>query len=277
MRRREIREDSLNWWDRNGLRPTPRSNGVCCVFVAVSTRCFADHPFAEACAQLVDLEFDKVEIWMDESSPHLRVSEVADDPDGFVARYRETTRMPPVAFTAAHDLDLRELLGVTKAAKQLRVTQVTIPASPLGTPFNAEIERLRELTQVARQDGVRLSIRTESNKLTEDAHTAVELCGAVPGLGLSLDPSFFLRRPTSERAMDLVLEQTYHVHLRDSTAQDLQVQVGLGQVDYSKLVVQLRRVGYDRALSIEFLPELMDISQRPLELRKMRMLLESLL
>ncbi len=247
------------------------------MFVAVSTRCFADLPFAEACAQLVDLEFDKVEIWLNESGSHLRVSEVASDPDAFVARYRETTRMPPVAMTAAHDLDLRTLQGLTKAAKQLRVTQITMPASPLGTPFNAEIERLRELTRTARQDGVRLAIRTEGGTLTEDAHTAVELCGAVPGLGLSLDPSHFLRRSTSERAMDLVHEQTVHVHLRDSTPQELQVQVGLGQVDYSKLVVQLRRVGYDRALSIEFLPELMDISQRPLELRKMRMLLESLL
>jgi len=247
------------------------------VFVAVSTRCFADYPFAEACAQLVDLEFDKVEIWLDESSSHLRVSEVADDPDAFVARYRETTRMPPVAFTTAHDLDLKSLQGITKAAKQLRVTQITMPASPLGTPFNAEIERLRELARVARQDGVRLSIRTEAGTLTEDAHTAVELCDAVPSLGLTLDLSLFLKRPTSERAMDLVHERTYHVLLRDSTPEDMQVQVGLGQIDYSKLVVQLRRVGYERALSIEFLPELMDTSQRPLELRKMRMLLESLL
>lgn len=247
------------------------------MFVAVSTRCFAEKPFTEACAQLADLEFDKIEIWMDESGSHLRASEIAADPDAFVARYRETTRMPPVAFTTAHDLDLRELQGIAKAAKQLRVTQVTIPSAPLGTPFNAEIERLRELARVARQDGVRLSIRTEGGTLAEDAHTAVELCGAVPGLGLSLDPSHFLRRPTSERAMDLVIDQTFHVHLRDSTAQELQVQVGLGQVDYSKLVVQLRRIRYDRALSIEFLPELMDISQRPLELRKMRMLLESLL
>lgn len=247
------------------------------MFVAVSTRCFAELSFADACAQLVDLEFDKVELWLDNSGTHLPVAEVADDPDAFVARYRETTRMPPVAFTTAHDVDVRALQGITKAAKQLRVTQVTIPASPLGTPFNAEIERLRELTHTTRQDGVRLSIRTQGGTLTEDAHTAVELCGAVPGLGLSLDPSHFLRHPTNERALDLVYEQTYHVHLRDSTSQELQVQVGLGQVDYSKLVVQLRRVGYDRALSIEFLPELMDISQRPLELRKMRMLLESLL
>jgi sugar phosphate isomerase/epimerase len=247
------------------------------VFVAVSTRCFAEFPFADACAQLVDLEFDKIEIWLDDFGTHLRVSDVAHDPDAFVTRYRETTRMPPVAFTTAHDIDPRMLQGLTKAAKQLRVTQVTIPASPLGTPFNAEIERLRELTRTARQDGVRLSIRTQAGTLTEDAHTAVELCGAVPGLGLSLDPSHFLRHPASERALDLVYEQTYHVHLRDSTPQELQVQVGLGQVDYSKLVVQLRRVGYDRALSIEFLPELMDSSQRPLELRKMRMLLESLM
>ena len=55
------------------------------------------------------------------------------------------------------------------------------------------------------------------------------------------------------------------------------MQVGLGELDYSRLISQLRRVSYTRALSIELLPDLMQDLQRPLELRKMRMLLESLL
>jgi sugar phosphate isomerase/epimerase len=262
---------------RHGLRDTPDNNGVRRVFVAVSTRSFPEVPFADACAQIADLEFDKLELWLDRSGEHLRPGDVSADPEGFIARYREATRLPCVAFALSEGADPTTFAGLAKAAKLLRVTQITIPAAPLGTPFNAEIERLRELAQTASRDGVRLSIRTSAGALTEDAHTAVELCQAVPGLGLSLDPGLYLRRPASERAQELVYEHTFHAHLRDSTAEQFQVPVGLGQVDYSKLISQLRRTRYDRALSIELWPEYFDGAQRPLELRKMRMLIESLL
>lgn len=247
------------------------------MFVAVSTRSFSDLAFDDACAQAFDLQFDRIELWMDDRSGHLTASEVASDPDQFVVRYREATRLSPAAITIAHDLPPDRLRGITKAAKQLRIAQVSLPASDLGTPFNSEIERLRELAFVAAQDGVRLSIRTQRGTLAEDPHTAIELCQAVSGLGVTLDPSHFLRQTSPERAIDLVAPYTYHVLLRDSTADALQVQVGLGELDYSRLITQLRRSGYDRALSIELLPELLSDLQRPLELRKMRMLLESLL
>jgi hypothetical protein len=48
-------------------------------------------------------------------------------------------------------------------------------------------------------------------------------------------------------------------------------------VDYSRLVNHLRRENYNRALSVEILPELSEEMNRPLELRKLRMLLETLL
>jgi sugar phosphate isomerase/epimerase len=69
----------------------------------------------------------------------------------------------------------------------------------------------------------------------------------------------------------------YHVHLRDTAADTLQVQVGLGEIDYSRLITQLQRQNYVRALSVEMLPAQMALETRPLELRKMRMLLETLL
>lgn len=252
-------------------------NGVRRVFVAVSTRCFPDISLGDACAQVTDLEFDKLELWLDDSRSDLRPSDIGADPDAFIARYREATRLPCVAFALSDGVDRATFAGLTKAAKLLRVTQIAVPAAALGTPFNAEIERLRELVQAASRDGVRVAIRTSTGALTEDAHTAVELCQAVPGLGLALDPGLFLRRAVSERALDLVHDHTFHVHLRDSTAEQVQVPVGLGQVDYSRLIAQLRRTGFDRALSIELWPEYLDRDQRPLELRKMRMLVESLL
>jgi sugar phosphate isomerase/epimerase len=53
--------------------------------------------------------------------------------------------------------------------------------------------------------------------------------------------------------------------------------VGLGEVDYSRIIAQLRRYDYTRALSVEILPSLLNGQDRALEMRKIRMLLETLL
>ena len=246
------------------------------MFVAVSTHCFSDLDFSQACTQITDLQFDKLEIWLGDAA-HLDVDEVLADPDGFVNQYREMTRVTPVAITLARDIQSADFVPLLRVAKGLRITQITVPASPLGTPFNDEIERLRELARISTQEGIRVSIKTETGALTEDPHNAIELCQAVKGLGLTLDPSHYLKQPSPDRALDLVYPYTFHVQLRDSTPDELQVQVGLGHLEYSKVITNLRRESYKRALSIEFYPELMVGQERQLELRKMRMLLESLL
>ena len=246
------------------------------MFVAASTRCFAELDFWEALRQITDLEFDKVEFWLDENGS-LKPSVVAADPDDFVAQLRDQSRLSPIAFTLAHDVDEDIFRGLCRVAKTLRVTQVVVPSSPLGTPFNLEIDRLRNLVQIASKDGIRIGIKTQAGRLSGDAHTAVELCQAVDKLGIAFDPSYFLAEKDAEGIVDLAVPRTLHVHLRDSTPEQLQVQVGLGDVDYSRLISQLEREGYRRALSIEILPELMEPTQRPLELRKLRMLIDSLL
>lgn len=247
------------------------------MFVCASTICFWDKSFEEACQLLTDLEYDKLELWLSESSSQIPPSEIAADPEAFVLRYRETTRISPVAFSLAEDLDTKAFAGLSKAAKLLQVTQITIPASPLGTPFNSEIERLQTLIALTNQDGIRLSIKTETGNLTEDPDTAVELCGSVKGLGLTLDPSHYLAGNHRVTSFERFLPHVYHVHLRDSTDKALQVQVGLGEIDYSRLITQLRNTGYNRALSVELIPALTDVATRPLEMRKLRMLLDSLL
>ena len=71
------------------------------------------------------------------------------------------------------------------------------------------------------------------------------------------------------------MKYVQHVHLRDSTKQKLYVRVGQGEVDYGKLIQQLARVNYDRALSVH-MPPLEGFDHRA-EMRKIRLLLESLL
>jgi sugar phosphate isomerase/epimerase len=248
---------------------------VISVFVAASTRCFGDRPFDEACRQLEDLEFERLEVWIDEPGRHLALTDITASPDAFAARCREVTRIPVSSFCLSYEAPQSQFELLCKTAKAMRITQITMPAAPHGTPFNSEIDRLKGFVKAALLEGVRVSLKTEKGRLTEDLRTAVELCTAVPGLGLTYDPTYSLKTP--DKTMELVLPRIFHVHLRDSTPEQVQVQVGLGEIDYSELITQLRRFQYNRALSVEWIPELGDPDQRALELRKLRMLLDSLL
>ncbi|EDL58084.1 hypothetical protein PM8797T_18861 [Gimesia maris DSM 8797] len=251
------------------------NKGVFGVFVAASSRCFSDESFEVSCERLTDLEFDKIEIWMSEESDHLKPSEVVASPEDFYSRFREATRLTPIAFCLENDISPAGFKSLCKAAKMLRIAQITIPASPLGTPFNTEIDRLKALLEIASRDGIRLSIKTKTGQLTEDPRTATELCQSVKGLGLTLDPSYYTCGPFSNTSYDLVFPYVCHIHLRDSTADQIQVPVGLGEIDYSRLISMLERQEYHQFLSVELLPELLKDTDRALELRKLRMLLES--
>jgi L-ribulose-5-phosphate 3-epimerase UlaE len=71
------------------------------------------------------------------------------------------------------------------------------------------------------------------------------------------------------------MQHVCHVRLRDTTKEELQVRIGKGEVEYGRLIAQLNQVNYARALSVDIVPQA-DIDQQA-EMRKMRLLLESLL
>ena len=71
------------------------------------------------------------------------------------------------------------------------------------------------------------------------------------------------------------MDYVYHVRLRDSTKDELQVRIGQGEIEYGRLVNQLNTSKYDRALSVHLRP--LDGVDYMGEMRKMRLLLESLL
>lgn len=226
---------------------------------------------------MTDYGYDRVELWCQPDGKHLPIADVIDDPDAFALRFRETTRLTPTAIFAGFEISAEQLRGLIPAAKLLRVTQISVPSSELGTPFNTEVDRLREYVAIAREDGIRISITTETGHLSGDPHTAVELCQAVPGLGLTLDPSHYICGPHSNESFDQVFPHVFHTHLRDSTPKELQVPVGRGEVDYSRLITQLEREKYNLALSVDINPSGLDEEALALEMRKLRMLLDSLL
>jgi len=100
------------------------------------------------------------------------------------------------------------------------------------------------------------------------------LCDNVKGLGLTLDPSHYIFGPHAGGSYGQILKYVHHVHLRDTSKDQLQVRVGQGEIEYGKLLSRLQKEGFDRSLSV-VMTEMPDIDHSA-ELRKMRLLLESL-
>ena len=121
------------------------------MYIAVTSRCLGDLPFLDACSLLTDYGYSRVECWFDEDGDHLKPSDVVADLEGFVNNFRASSRLTPVAFCFEQVVDLETFTEITRLAKLMRVVQITVPSTPLRTPFNAEIQRLQDLIQLANQ------------------------------------------------------------------------------------------------------------------------------
>ncbi len=248
------------------------------MFVCVSTECLPDMPLAAAMERLAELEFTAVEIDIREGGGHLEPAAVAADPEAAIAACSDLQRLRPVAVSFAAPESQRvydHFEACCRLAKSLGVVTMVVESSELGTPFNGEIERLRKLVAIAAGFGGIVAVKTAADRMTQDAETTASLCRNVPGLAVTLDPShsiYGLKKPAS---WEPLLKYVAHVYLRDTKPDVFQVRIGQGNVEYGKLVAQLQRVGYTRALCAH-MPPLEGVDQVA-ELRKMRLLLESLL
>jgi sugar phosphate isomerase/epimerase len=251
------------------------------VFVACSTLCFARYPLEQALRTIAELEFSKVDVAIHESGPHIRPSEVAADLSLAAQRIRIGPSLSPAAFNVEIEADNepeyhRQLLAICHLARLSTVPVITIPAAATG--LDAEAERLTKLARVVQAEGIVLTVETRMGTLTEYPEAAVELCRRVPGLGLTLDPSHYIAGPHQGKSHDQVFPFVRHVHLRDTgrRAEQFQVRVGQGEIEYGRIVSQLARVHYDRLLTVE----ICDIPDAPFamdaEVRKLKYLLESL-
>ncbi len=249
------------------------------MIVAASTRCFSNLSLAEAFQRLVDLEFISVEIVVHESGGHLKPSEVHADLEAAIHTCRQTLRLTPVAYSvdieAPEDVYYQQFASCCKLAKSTKTVTIVVRSAELGTPFNAEVERLREMVRIASQESVVVGLLTEMGRMSQDPETAVVLCNSVKGLAIALDPSHFIAGPHQGGRFDQVMKYVCHVRLRDSTKDELQVRVGKGLVEYGRLIAQLNRVNYSRALTVDIGVQ-PDVDQHA-EMRKMRLLLDSLL
>jgi sugar phosphate isomerase/epimerase len=250
------------------------------VYVACSSLCFSRYPLAHALHAISELNFHKVDLALHEGGPHLKPSDVLAD----VNRAAQLLRKGNVAFAAFHvEIEAPDaekykdtLRAVCRLGRNLAVPLVNIPAAPADSDFAAEVTRLTGLARLAQTEGVMLTVETHSKTLTNDPARAAELCRQVPGLGVTLDPSHYLVGAHPAQDYDDLFPHVRHVRLRDTAPDRLQVRVGQGQVEYGRIVSQLARAHYARALSVDIHDQPEPEYPMEPEVRKLKFLLESM-
>ena len=251
--------------------------------IACSSLCFASQPLETALRRIAEMEFSKVELALVENWAHLNPSEIAADPAASLRKIRLGPSLAVAAFYLGISAEdpaeyRRQFEAVCKLAKMLTVTCITIPTAPVGSDFAAEVRRLKELAAVTAKEGITLCVENHVGRLAQEPAAAVALCQAVPGLGLTLDPSHYVNGPHQNKEYGEVFPFVQHVHLRDSGtgANQAQVQIGQGLIEYSRVLAQLTRYDYRRTLSIEMTEEPGSSLDVEAEVRKLKLLLESL-
>lgn len=256
------------------------------MFVACNTLCFAREPLETALRQIAELEFDKYELALVEQGDHIRPSEAGDNPEAALLRLRRGPSLVPSSLYIdfgpvdwSDPLAHRRFDGLCRLAKTLNVAVLTIHSAPADTPVADEIKRLTPLVTRAMSQGLVLALLTHSETLTGDPKVAVELCQAIPGLGLTLDPSHFLQGPSPAPDFDVVFPHVQNVHLRDTgqAPGEFQVRVGQGQIEYARIVAMLQRHGYNRSLTVSIIDRPDNPFDREVEVRKLKLLLETLI
>lgn len=249
------------------------------MIVAACTGSYSHLPFQEVVEKLAHLQFSAIDLLIDEEGDHFKPSEVAADLERTLHRCRDTHRLDLAALTvnitAEGNAHYEQFAACCRMARIAKIFSITVPSAMRGTPFNEEVERLRQLVAIAAVEGVLVSMQCKIDCLSEDPDTIGVLCNNVKGLGVTLDPSHFIYGPHGGRCYDQILKYVYNVKLRDTKKDALQVRVGQGEIEYGRLVNQLRRLDYNRVLCVDIAP-MPDVDQDG-EMRKLRLLLESLM
>jgi sugar phosphate isomerase/epimerase len=249
------------------------------VYVAASTDCFPELVMPDVVDQFMDLEITTIEISLRENGTALSPSRLESEFEKAIHLARGSHRLEVCSYDVHIDAEgeqyFEQFAQICRLGKATKVVTLTVPSGELGTPFNAEVERLQRLVEIAEEEGVRVSMKSQIGRLSEDPDTVKVLCDNVRGLGLTLDPSHYHCGPHHHKNLEKIMPYVFHVHLKDSKKDKLQVRVGQGEIEYGRVISQLSKVGYSHALSIQIAP-MPDIDQRG-ELRKLRLLLETLL
>ncbi len=158
-----------------------------------------------------------------------------------------------VSDAAARSRNEAEFDAVCRFAKAAGCPTVFVLPGVSGTgAFDAAAAGLRGLVGVAAAHGVQLTVEPHVGGLLASPKATLTMLDQVPGLKLALDYAHFVCMGFRQAEIDILTPHAAHVHMRQARPGALQAKWGEGVLDFTAMVGQLRDVGYDGYLAVEY-------------------------
>jgi len=116
------------------------------------------------------------------------------------------------------------------------------------------VDSLEELMAYAKPFGIKLMIEnmpSKSMKLKDFKYVMNRL----PGLGMHLDVAHAFVTGGMKTVLDFIntfKNRLLHIHVSDNHGEeDEHIAIGKGDIDYERVVAELKKIGYDRAITFE--------------------------
>lgn len=104
----------------------------------------------------------------------------------------------------------------------------------------------------AKKAGIHFGIEAHVGSIIEDVKNAFDLVTKVPGLGLTLDYSHFVRLGKKDVDCDLLLPYANHFHARGAANGRLQTSVAESEIDFKRIIAKLIRREYNGWITVEY-------------------------
>jgi sugar phosphate isomerase/epimerase len=238
------------------------------VTVACSTLAFARLSLEDCLRTIRELHFAKADLAIRQDGPHLTPVEVSRDVTKTVAKLKAATVAYAAIYCGEYDLSRDpkavHFRAVCRLARLLSVPTITVRSHDVAT--------LQILDRCCAAEGLLLAIETDAG----DPAVFLDLLKAVPGMKLTLDPSYLV---ANLPLMESLMPHVVHVRLRDTakSGDQFQVCVGQGDIDFGKIISHLERLGYERSLTVDIRDVADGAISVDAEVRKLKYLLESLI
>jgi sugar phosphate isomerase/epimerase len=168
---------------------------------------------------------------------------------------------PPNHPDAAERRLSRQLLGAWfEISARVGLQGVTLTPGRYWPGYTAEqdfaraAEELRWAVAEGQKRGLLTRIEPHVSSVTWTPFLAVEMVQAVPGLTLTLDHSHFIFHDTPYEHIALMHPYGTHWHARQAKPGDICVPTSAGQIDFRRIVADLKTRGYEGTICLEFTP-----------------------
>jgi sugar phosphate isomerase/epimerase len=148
--------------------------------------------------------------------------------------------------------------GIVQFCKLVGMHTVTIlpgvdhPQKPLQENLDLAAEMLRVYAAIAGEHGIKLCFEPHMGSVALTPELARWLVERAPGAHVTLDYSHFLLQYIPMERIHTLIPVTGHFHIRQAKPGALQTRYSEGTVDFVDVARRLQAVGYNGAMSIEY-------------------------